>query len=257
MSEYITRIRTATGDRQIDYNALANKPTIPSISGLATETYVNEAISTKVDKITGKGLSTNDYTTDEKNKLSEIASGAEVNQNAFSNVVVGSTIIAADSKTDTLKLVGSNVTITPNATDDSITFAVADGSTSTKGLVQLTNSTSSTSTTTAATPSSVKSAYDLANSKVDSLSDLGITATATEINYIDGVTSNVQTQLDEKVPKTRTVNGKALSSNISLSASDIGAYSKTEVDTLLTPISISEIDEICSATISSAEEVML
>lgn len=26
MSEYITRIRTATGDRQIDYNALANKP---------------------------------------------------------------------------------------------------------------------------------------------------------------------------------------------------------------------------------------
>lgn len=26
MSEYITRIRTTRGDRQIDYNALANKP---------------------------------------------------------------------------------------------------------------------------------------------------------------------------------------------------------------------------------------
>lgn len=26
MSQYITRIRTATGDLQIDYNALANKP---------------------------------------------------------------------------------------------------------------------------------------------------------------------------------------------------------------------------------------
>ena len=26
MSEYITRIRTATGDRQTGYNALANKP---------------------------------------------------------------------------------------------------------------------------------------------------------------------------------------------------------------------------------------
>lgn len=37
------------------------------------------------------------------------------------------------------------------------------GSTSTAGIVQLTNSTSSTSTTTAATPNSVKSAYDLAN----------------------------------------------------------------------------------------------
>ena len=38
-----------------------------------------------------------------------------------------------------------------------------NGTTSAKGVVQLTNSTSSTSTTTAATPSSVKSAYDLAN----------------------------------------------------------------------------------------------
>jgi len=31
-----------------------------------------------------------------------------------------------------------------------------------------------------------------------SLSDLGVTATATEINYVDGVTSNVQTQIDGK-----------------------------------------------------------
>ena len=36
-------------------------------------------MSQKVDKITGKGLSANDYTTAEKNKLAGIASGAEVN----------------------------------------------------------------------------------------------------------------------------------------------------------------------------------
>lgn len=36
--------------------------------------------------------------------------------------------------------------------------------------------------------------------KVESLSDLGITATATELNYCDGVTSNIQTQLDAKEP---------------------------------------------------------
>ena len=40
------------------------------------------------------------------------------------------------------------------------------------------------------------SAYTLAESKVDSLPDLGITATATELNYVDGVTSNIQTQLN-------------------------------------------------------------
>ena len=57
------------------YNDLSNKPMIPSIDGLATVSQLEN----KVDKISGKGLSTNDYTTTEKNKLSGIASGAEVN----------------------------------------------------------------------------------------------------------------------------------------------------------------------------------
>lgn len=38
-----------------------------------------DALNDKVDKVTGKGLSTNDYTTDEKNKLSGIQDGAQVN----------------------------------------------------------------------------------------------------------------------------------------------------------------------------------
>lgn len=38
-----------------------------------------DALNDKVDKVTGKGLSTNDYTTDEKNKLSGIKNGAQVN----------------------------------------------------------------------------------------------------------------------------------------------------------------------------------
>lgn len=80
-----------------------------------------------VAKESGKGLSTNDYTTTEKNKLSGIASGAEVNQNAFGNVAVGNTTIVADSETDTLTLVaGSNVTLTPDTTNDKITIAATD-----------------------------------------------------------------------------------------------------------------------------------
>ena len=52
---------------------------------------------------------------------------AYVNQNAFSNVVVGSTTASADNATDTLTLVaGSNVTITPDATNDKITIAATD-----------------------------------------------------------------------------------------------------------------------------------
>ena len=94
---------------------------------------------TKAD-ITGLGIPAQDTTYSEattsaaglmsasdKTKLNGIASGAEVNQNAFSNVTVGSTTIAADSKTDTLTFVaGSNVTITPDATNDKITIAATD-----------------------------------------------------------------------------------------------------------------------------------
>lgn len=81
----------------------------------------------KVDKEDGKGLSTNDYTTAEKTKLSGIAANAEVNQNAFSNVKVGGTTVSADTKTDTLELVaGSNVTLTPDATNDKVTIAAKD-----------------------------------------------------------------------------------------------------------------------------------
>lgn len=50
------------------------------------------------------------------------------------------------------------------------------------------------------------SAYSLAEGKVDSLSDLGITVTATELNYVDGVTSNIQTQFNGKADKSLTVN---------------------------------------------------
>ena len=38
--------------------------------------YVNNQLNTKVDKVSGKGLSTNDYTTAEKNKLKGIAEHA-------------------------------------------------------------------------------------------------------------------------------------------------------------------------------------
>ena len=49
---------------------------------------LNAAIGKKVDKEAGKGLSTNDYTTDEKNKLAGIETGAQVNPtkvSAFEN----------------------------------------------------------------------------------------------------------------------------------------------------------------------------
>ena len=66
-------------------------------------------------------------TSADKTKLDTIAEGAEVNQNAFNKVTVGSTTIEADSKTDTLTIIaGDNVTLTPDATNDKITIASKD-----------------------------------------------------------------------------------------------------------------------------------
>lgn len=58
-------------------------------------TKVKSALSGKVDKVNGKGLSTNDFTTAEQTKLAGIAAGAEVNvqadweeTNAFSDAYI-------------------------------------------------------------------------------------------------------------------------------------------------------------------------
>ncbi len=57
------------------------------LSGLATTSSVTTSLNLKVDKVTGKDLSTNDYTTTEKTKLAGVADGAEVNVQADWNQV--------------------------------------------------------------------------------------------------------------------------------------------------------------------------
>lgn len=109
------------------------------VAGLQTEiTSTNKLSSDLVDDTnhTHKFVTAAQIT-----KLNGIAAGAEVNQNAFSNVKVGTTTVAADTKTDTLELVaGSNVTITPDATNDKVTIAAtnttySDVTTTTHGLM--------------------------------------------------------------------------------------------------------------------------
>ena len=54
-------------------------PLTEVIEEVAYKSYVDTGLSDKVDKVTGKQLSTEDYTTAEKSKLSGIASGATAN----------------------------------------------------------------------------------------------------------------------------------------------------------------------------------
>lgn len=69
------------------------------------------------------------------------------NQNAFSNVKVDNTTIAADSATDTLTLTaGNNITLTPNATNDSITVIAKDTTYTTSSPISLSGTTISHAT---------------------------------------------------------------------------------------------------------------
>lgn len=138
-SDVVTLATVATSG---SYNDLSNTPTIPAgvepstttpkMDGTATvgtETkfargdHIHPTDTSRVPTsrtVNGHALSGNVTIT-----ASDIGveSGAEVNQNAFSNVKVGSTTISADTKTDTLELVaGTNVTLTPDATNDKVTI---------------------------------------------------------------------------------------------------------------------------------------
>jgi hypothetical protein len=99
--------------------------------------------------------------------LSALSSGDFIQVNCYNNFSVAS--VPSTSLTGTIannQLANSSITINGTATSLGGTYTNASASTSSAGIVQLTDSTSSTSTTTAATPNSVKTAYDLANGAI-------------------------------------------------------------------------------------------
>lgn len=115
-----------TGDETTE--TIKSKLGITAISGVNTGDETAETIrfkistdlNNKVDKISGKGLSSNDYTTTEKNKLTGIATGAEVNVNADWNATSGDAMILNKPTIDgseTKIQEGSNIVITGNGTN--------------------------------------------------------------------------------------------------------------------------------------------
>ena len=208
-------IKIGDGVTKIGALEFANSKDAETLTGASLSTILNhsdveiptskavlDALDGKVDKVDGKSLSTEDYTTEEKNKLSRIESGAN------------------------------------KTTVDS--------------------SLSSTSTN------------------------------PVQNKVINTKFTSVQSDIDSKVPNTRTVNGKALSTNITLSASDVQALPNTtsiptktseltndsgfltqhqSLDNYATieyvnsnaptAITNAKIDEICGATILLAEDVAL
>lgn len=76
--------------------------------------------------------------------------------------------------------------------------------------------------------------------KLSDITDYTVDSTLSSTSTNPIQNNVIKASLDERVPNTRTVNGKALSTDITLSASDVSSYTKTEID--------SKIDEAKSYT---------
>ena len=168
--------------------------------------------------------------TDGKVPTSQLPALGEANQNAFSNIKVGSTTIAADSKTDTLTVAaGANITLTPDASGDTLTIAATD----------TTYSAATTSANGLMTSDMVTKLNGIAtNANNYSHPNSGVTAgtyKSVTVNAQGHVTAGTNPTtlsgygITDAVPSSRTVNGKALTSNITLAASDVGLGSVDNV----------------------------
>lgn len=211
---------------------------------------VSNAVSTKVDKVSGKGLSTNDYTTSEKTKLAGIEEGANKTvvdsalsatstnpvQNKVLNEIlleVSNTFDEQQSQIDANKItvdsglsssstnpvqnkvvnsalsgkVPTSRTVNGKALSSNITLSASDVGADASGTASSAVSTHNSSTTahedireliTDVGSDLTSHTGNKSNPHGVTLSQLGVTATSTELNYVDGVTSNIQSQLDSK-----------------------------------------------------------
>lgn len=140
---FLSYIKDSKLDTKLDKNGIAQKAIKDELNNKIDETYIKK-ISVDGSTLTftkGNNISSsitlqngsyplatqiNDglMSKEDKIKLDNVNLNSEENQNTFSNISVGATIISADQKTDTLTLKsGQNINLSANNLDDSITIA--------------------------------------------------------------------------------------------------------------------------------------
>ena len=155
LSDYVTDTELAT--ELLNYVTTSALNT--TLQSYATTSAMTTALADKVDKVSGKGLSTEDYTTTEKNKLNGIASGAEVNVQSDWNATSGDAFIKnkptiptalADLTDDSTHRVvtDSQITSWDNKSGSDTKVTQTNNSTDTYLSLLLANSTTSPETTT-------------------------------------------------------------------------------------------------------------
>ena len=138
---------------------------------------------------------------------SEHTHSSYVNQNAFSNVKIGDSTISADNATDTLTLTaGTNVTLTPDATNDKVTITAKDttysaATTSAAGLMSATDKTKLDGIATGANKTTVDS--DLSSTSTNPVQNKVVNTAISNLNTLVGdtaVSTQITNAIDEITP---------------------------------------------------------
>lgn len=190
--------------------------------------HVHPHDSTKVDKVTGKGLSTNDYTTTEKNKLAGIAAGAQVN-------VIESIKKNGTALTITGKAVDISVpTKTSDITNDSGFITIEDvpegaaGTTTTPKM----DGTATVGTETAFARGDHVHPHD--TTKVDKVDGKGLSTndyTTTEKNKLAGIAAGAQVNVVTDASSSGS--GASQTMSVSKGSTTYTTYTKAALDTSL------------------------
>lgn len=241
------------------YNDLSNKPTIPSLSGYATQTWANGQFY----PLNGKGYMTFDTNgrpvmDNNQGYSCKKADGTAIEVlwiNPSNTLLVGGT---SSSSLGTIQFQTDNLVTKSGKrvafTSDIPTIpTLSGGASATSGqyVSGVTVSGHTVTVTKASLPTVTLSSLGVTATAAELNKLDGCTVTTTELNYVDGVTSNIQTQLNGKAASSHTHSNYATTSSVSSAISEASYNTGHNTATSLSNVAVTK--RLVIATISSSQ----
>ena len=245
-----TNIGAGTSSFDGDYNSLTNKPTIPTKTSQLTNDsgFITDAALTGYAKTTDIPTKTSQLDNDSHYITASEAPVQSVNKKT------GAVVLTQDDVGDGTTYVRTHNDFTDvlktqiNTNKDNIAMAEGD-------IDGLQTDVGTLKTNVTSLQTALTSKQDVIVGAASTITDNNLVAdralisnssgkvavsnvTSTELGYLDGVTSNVQTQLNKKLEKAPVTSVNSKTGAVQLNASDVGALP----DTTVIPTKTSQLD---------------